>query len=192
MPHSLRSLLLAALVAIPLAACHDDGRKAALPAPTEPTAASIAQFCDMAVLDHPGPKGQIFLKGRSAPLWFASVRDAVAYTMLPENHAGMAAIYVNDMARAHNWDRPEPGTWVEARSAWYVLGSNRTGGMGGPEPIPFSIRTAADAFAAAHGGRVVRFAGIPRDAVLGGDTSAGDAPAPASMPGMKMDGANHG
>lgn len=196
MPRSLRPLLLAAAVLLLLAACHDDGKKAALPPPVEPTAAAIAQFCDMAVLDHPGPKGQIFLKGKTAPLWFASVRDALAYTMLPEEHADMSAIYVNDMGRARNWDRPEPGTWVEARAAWYVLGSNRSGGMGGPEPIPFSERAAADGFAAAHGGRVVRLADIPRDAVLGGDTGADNqtAPttmAPGSMPGMAMGGESH-
>jgi hypothetical protein len=50
------------------------------------------------VLDHPGPNGQIFIKGQAEPVWFASVRDTVAFTLLPEEPKDVTAIYVNDMA----------------------------------------------------------------------------------------------
>lgn len=168
----LRSLLVAALIAWPLLGCHDDSKNAAAPSPAEPTADSVAHFCNMAVLDHPGPKGQIFLAGRKEPVWFSSVRDTFAFTMLPEEPKTIAAIYVNDMAKAKDWQHPEAGDWVEARAAWYVLDSDYHGGMGAREVVPFSDEKAARGFAAAHGGRVVRFAEVPESYVLGGDSEA--------------------
>ncbi len=38
----------------------------------------------MTVLDHNGPKGQVFLTNRQQPLWFTSVCDTIAFTRLPE------------------------------------------------------------------------------------------------------------
>jgi copper chaperone NosL len=169
---SLMLLLSAAL----LAGCNN--RTASLPAPLEPTAESASHFCGMLLVEHDGPKGQIFLKGRSQPVWFSSVGETVAFTMLPDESADVAAIYVNDMARAKNWEQPEPGTWVEARRAWYVIGSDKRGaaGMGDirREPIPFGEEAAARRFQEAHGGRVVRFAEIPPDDILGSGAGAGD------------------
>jgi nitrous oxide reductase accessory protein NosL len=137
----------------------------------EPTAASVSRFCGMLLVEHPGPKGQIFLEGRVEPVWFSSVSETVAFTMLPEEPAGVVAIYVNDMGKAKNWDHPEPGAWVEARRAWYVLGSDKrdAAGMGDSrkEPIPFSDEAGAERFRQAHGGRILRFADIPQDEILG-------------------------
>lgn len=171
---ALRLTLLAAAVALPLAACNNS--TASLPSPQEPTAETISHFCGMFVLEHAGPKGQIFLRGRSDPIWFSSPAEAIAYTMLPDEPAPIAAIYVNDMAKAKNWGQPEAGAWVEARSAWYVLGSKVQGGMGGDEPVPFSTQAAARQFAASHGGTLARFNQIPKSAVLGGDTDGNAAP----------------
>ncbi|MGD0639176.1 MAG: nitrous oxide reductase accessory protein NosL [Roseiarcus sp.] len=122
--------------------------------------------------EHAGPKGQIFIRGLPDPYWFSSVRDAFAFTMLQETPKAISAFYVSDMARAKNWDQPEPGMWVEAREAYFVIGSRRRGGMGADEAIPFSVAAAARGFADANGGRVVRFAEMPKDYVLA--TSSGD------------------
>jgi copper chaperone NosL len=70
-------------------------------------------------------------------------------------------------ARRKNWHQPEPGTWTEARDAWFVIDSDRRGGMGAPEAVPFSHEDAAEAFRTAHGGSIVRFDDIPQDYVLG-------------------------
>ena len=59
-----------------------------------------------------------------------------------------------------------------ARNAYFVIGSRRRGGMGADEAIPFSVAAAAQAFANANGGRVVRFAEMPKDYVLA--TTSGD------------------
>ncbi len=82
----------------------------------------------------------------------------------------ISAIYVSDMARAKNWDQPEPGTWVEAHKASYVIGSRRRSGMATDEAIPFGDAAAARRFADANGGRVVSFDDMPRDYVLTADT----------------------
>jgi copper chaperone NosL len=131
----------------------------------ELTADAIGYYCNMIVVNHDGPKGQIFLSDHDEPLWFTSVRDTLAYTMLPDEPRNIAAIYVNDMGRA-SWDQPEPGTWIDARQAWYVLGSKMTGGMGAPEAVPFRERAAAEAFAATRGGEVLAFDAVPQDRIL--------------------------
>jgi copper chaperone NosL len=145
----------------------------AVPVAVEPGADAIGYYCNMTVADHPGPKGQAFVAGKGAPLWFSSVRDTLAFTRLPGEPKNIAALYVNDMGRA-SWDRPEPGTWIDARSAWYVAGSVLRGGMGAPEVVPFAERAAPDAFAVRHGGTVSDFSSVPADAVVGAVSSAGD------------------
>jgi copper chaperone NosL len=146
-----------------------DGREevAAAPAPEEYGGEAIGYFCHMLLAEHGGPKGQVHLARRSEPLWFSSVRDTVAFTLLKEEPKDVAAIYVNDMSQAKNWEQPEPGTWIDAHAAWFVIGSSRVGGMGLPEAVPFGVEADATAFAAAHGGRIVRLAEIPADYVLG-------------------------
>lgn len=161
----------ALLLTLALPACHDDARTAEAPKPQEVTDAAIGQFCGMALVEHSGPKGQIFVRGDNKPFWFASVRDAVAFTMLSEMPKNVTAIYVNDMARAHDWNHPEPGTWIDARKALYVIGSTRKSGMDTDEAVPFGDATAAQHFVAANGGHIVHFGEIPQSYIL---TSGGD------------------
>ena len=166
--HPRISLPGACLLAAALAAGCEDGAVDARtrPPPAELAGDAVGYYCNMIAMSHPGPKGQVFLAGREKPLWFTSVRDAVAFTRLPEEPKSVIAIYVNDMGRA-SWDRPEPGTWTDARSAWYVVGSPVRGGMGAPEAVPFAEREAAGRFARERGGRVLAFDAIPDEAVLG-------------------------
>lgn len=149
-----------------LAGCRRGDAGANAPRPREVTDASVAQFCGMNLTEHAGPKGQIFTQGLPDPYWFATVRDALAFAILPEMPKAISAIYVSDMARAKNWDQPEPGMWVEARQASYVIGSRRRGGMGADEAIPFGDAAAARRFAEANGGRVVSYNDMPRDYIL--------------------------
>jgi len=162
--------LVAAVLALSLVGCKDE-KTAALPKPIEPSADSIAHFCNMPVLDHPGPKGEIFLKGKAEPVWFASVRDTIAFTKLPEEPKEIAAIYVTDMGKAEGWLKPEPGGWVDARAAWFVLGSSYDGGMGGREAVPFAKQEDAARFIARFGGHLARLTEVPEEYVLGPDPS---------------------
>ena len=56
---------------------------------------------------------------------------------------------------------------MDAREAWYVIESDRRGGMGAPEAVPFSAQDAAEAFRGQYGGRLVRLEDIPDSYVLG-------------------------
>jgi len=156
----------AALLGLLLVAACGEEQTAKVPAPAELTRDAIGHYCNMIVEDHHGPKGQIYLADSDKPVWFSSVRDTIAFTLLPEEPKKIAAIYVNDMGRAA-WDKPEAGTWIEATTAWYVIGSDRRGGMGAPEAVPFAERDAAEAFTVTYGGTVVAFADIPESEILG-------------------------
>ena len=118
----------------------------------------------MALSEHSGPKGQIFVNERAEPYWFASVRDTFAFVMLPEEPKDITAIYVSDMGKAKNWDQPE--IWTDARKAVFVIASRKRGGMGEDEAVPFSDEAAAQAFVAENGGRTVHFDDMPKDYIL--------------------------
>lgn len=179
------ALLFAALLAVTaLSGCGKNEEQAAAPPPPRAvTDDAIAQFCNMAVKEHAGPKGQIFVKSRKDPYWFASVRDAFAFTMLPEEPKDIVAIYVNDMTNAADWSHPGP--WIDARKAVYVIGSKMRGGMGEAEAVPFADAAGAKSFMAEHGGKMVRFDEMPRSYIL----TEGGAPPGAEM---NMEGAPDG
>jgi copper chaperone NosL len=168
-------------VMLALAACQKDSAKT--PDPQEFSKDAVAVFCGMGLAEHPGPKAQIFVRSLPDARWFASVHDAFAYTMLLETPKDIAAIYVNDMGKAKNWEHPEPGTWIEARKAIYVIESRQRGGMDQNEAVPFSSREAAEAFAKEQGGRLVRFEEMPKSYIL---ASADPGPS-ASNDGLNRD-----
>lgn len=161
----LRSLVL--LAGLATASC-DDGGSSKMPTAQEPPPSAVAEFCGMSIQEHPGPKAQLFVKGRAAPYWFASVHDMFAFTLLPEEPRAITAIYVNDMGRAHDWEHPDPGTWIDAHKAVFVIGSDRRGGMEEAEAVPFGDDATAHAFIARNGGRMVRFTAMPTNYILPG------------------------
>src|SRR5690606_22138812 len=81
--------------------------------PVELNAETLGHFCQMNLLEHPGPKAQVHLKGLpGTPLFFSQVRDAIAYARMPEQSHPILAIHVNDMARpGASWDEPGQGNW---------------------------------------------------------------------------------
>lgn len=161
-----RASTIALLLSLVLVGC-GERQAAQAPAPHRMTAEVIGRYCGMNVLEHPGPKGQIFVASLIEPVWFSSVRDTIAFTMLPEEPKDIQAIYVSDMGKAQSWEDPGAENWIEARKALFVIGSSVKGGMGGDEAVPFSDRGAAETFVSKNGGRIVGFADVPRDYVLG-------------------------
>ncbi|HEX9858469.1 MAG TPA: nitrous oxide reductase accessory protein NosL [Paracoccaceae bacterium] len=157
-----RALL--ALALLGLAACREE--TVALPDPVTMTAEAVGHYCQMDLLEHPGPKAQVHLDGQPAPLFFSQVRDAVAYQRMPEQSHAIRAIYVNDMGAAESWEKTGADNWISAATAQYVVGSSRTGGMGAPELVPFSDAAKAQQFAAVHGGRVLTLEAISDADVL--------------------------
>lgn len=134
------------------------------PEPRTLTSDASGYYCLMTVVYHKGPKGQIIMSDGKVN-WFTSVRDTIAFTLLPEEPKNIAAIYVNDMSQA-NWDNPGEDNWIDARSAWYVTHSELAGGMGEPEAVSFASQDNAQVFAQKHGGKVVAFSDIPPDYIL--------------------------
>lgn len=161
-----RVLMSAAFGMLMLVGCSND-QSEEMPQPFALTADAIGRYCGMNVLEHDGPKAQIILGKVPEPIWFSSARDAVAFTLLPEEPRNISAIYVSDMAVAPSWEKPGAENWIDARQAFYVIDSSIRGGMGAQETVPFSTEQAAREFAAKNGGRVLRFADIPADYVLG-------------------------
>lgn len=153
-------------LALLLAACQPEAATR-LPEPVAMTAASLGHYCQMNVLEHPGPKAQVHLAGMDGkPLFFSQVRDAIAYQRMPEQSGVITAIYVSDMGKAESWDAPGADNWTLAETAIYVTGARVQGGMGAPELVPFSSREKAEEFATRHGGQLVALKDIPDEDIL--------------------------
>lgn len=144
----------------------DNNQVAAPPPPAELTSDATGYYCSMTIAEHPGPKAQIFSTGVATPLWFPSVRDMFAYTMLPEENQDTHVIYVSDTGVTDDYADVVEGAWIEARKAVYVLGSEIQGGMGLPEAVPFADHAQAAAFAEEHGGDIVSFDDVSPDFVF--------------------------
>lgn len=165
------------------AACDRAAPAGPPPAPVEVSDEATGHYCGMLLADHDGPKGQVHLASRAEPVWFSSVRDTIAFLRLPEEAKDVVAVYVNDMGKARQWAQPEPGTWVDAHAAWFVVDSAMRGGMGANEAVPFASEPDAEAFRARHGGRVLRLDAIPDDYVIGPVELASPVPAAAGTDG---------
>lgn len=109
--------------------------------------------CGMVVLDFPGPKGQAIEKGGVKK--FCSTGEMIGWWLQPENRVLDVRLYVHDMAHG-SWEHPDNDHLIDAKSAWYVAGTQLKGAMGAVL-ASFSDEAAARQLAAEHGGRVLRF-----------------------------------
>lgn len=164
-----RALLICAFL---LSACKDDAQDIS---PVALSEESVGHYCQMQLLEHDGPKAQVHMQGQPGkPLYFSQVRDAVAYSRLPEQDGVILAMWVNDMgAPGATWTQPGAENWIDATTAHYVVDSSIEGGMGAPELVPFADLDKAADFAAKNGGAVMSLAAIPDRAVM----------APVALPG---------
>ncbi len=159
----MKRLTLIALLA--LVACKEE--VAVAPDPVDLTTDALSFFCQMNVAEHGGPKGQIHLEGYPTPLFFAQVRDMVAYLKSPERDATITAVYVSDMGAAPNWRQPGISNWIAAEGATFVVGANVAGGMGAREVVPFADPADAEVFIDQYGGAALPLSDIPDTEVLG-------------------------
>ncbi len=112
-------------------------------------------ICGMIISNYPGPKGQLYERNQTATRKFCSTRDMFAYLLDPERKHSIQSAFVHDMA-VTPWDHPDEESYIDARKAWYVVGSNRKGAMG-PTLASFSSESTARAFAENYQGRLYRF-----------------------------------
>lgn len=158
------AIVLAAIL-LALTACKSE-QTAAIPQPVAMTDAALGFYCQMSMSEHDGRKAQIHLADALAPIFFAQVRDSIAFQRMPKQQAQILAIYVSDMSRAKSWQDPGENNWIALDVAVLVVGSDATGGMGAAEMVPFSRREDAASFAVTHGGAIMTAAEIPDDAIL--------------------------
>lgn len=154
--HSWLAALFAA--ALLLTACGESAKPAA---PLEIAGDTACALDGMVLLDFPGPKAQIHYD-QGAPEFFCDTREMFSILLRPEQKKRIVAIYTQDMAKAA-WERPE-GHWIDARTAFYVVGSPRRGSMG-PTVPSFASEADAGKFAAQYGGKVLPFAQVTLDMV---------------------------
>ncbi|NMX94245.1 NosL protein [Pseudomonas sp. WS 5086] len=115
--------------------------------------ADECHVCGMVISEFPGPKGQVVEQGAAQK--FCSTAEMLGWWLQPENHHAQSKLYVHDMGRSH-WDTPDDAHLIDARTAYYVLGTGLKGAMG-VVLATFAEQAVAQKVAADTGGRVLRF-----------------------------------
>ena len=158
------------MAALALTACS----KAAPPSIAQEFDKTTACALDgMLLADYPGPKAQIRYAGQDTPDFFCDTVEMFSIYLKPEAVRQVAALYVQDMG-ATDWDNPK-GAWIDAKTALYVVGSNRNGSMG-PTIASFAKEDAAKKFIGQFGGRLYKFSEITPEMVDLGGGALHDAP----------------
>src|SRR5690554_3244587 len=122
--------LLAALAAVILAGCSGGEQEVvAKPDPVHFESGDECHVCGMVITNFPGPKGQAFTEREQHTRKFCSTKDMFAWFLQPENENRDHTLYVHNMAQT-DWEHPDDTHLIDAREAFYVAGSERTGAMG--------------------------------------------------------------
>ena len=150
----IRTLLLCTALVMLLAACGQSSTEPEAVVPHEITRSTASVIDGMLLADYPGPKAQVHYARQPEPDFYCNTADMFYMHFVPEQMRKVRAIFVQDMGKA-DWDEPL-GHWIDARTAWYVAGSNRRGSMG-PTLASFADEKDAHRFAEEYGGRVLRF-----------------------------------
>lgn len=118
-------------------------------------------ICGMLITNFGGPKGEVFRKEQGGnALKFCSTRDMFSYYLDPENTRNVSQLMVHDMSKMP-WgsDSIDDKYLINAKTAWFVIGSSKKGAMG-KTLASFSLKTDAQAFAKEFGGKVLSFKDI--------------------------------
>ncbi|PAU58637.1 nitrous oxide reductase accessory protein NosL [Pseudomonas indica] len=145
--------LTAILLCLGLAACNEPAAEA----PAGPVAFhpdDECHVCGMVISELPGPKGEA-VEASGAVKKFCSVQEMFVWWLQPENRNLNVTLYVHDMTRSE-WNRPDDSHLIDAKKAYYVVGSDLKGAMG-VTLASFADRLAAEGMATARGGQVLRW-----------------------------------
>ncbi len=149
----MNKILLLIIISL-LVSCANDPVAIQKPAPIKLDRDEVGYYMQMIVADHAGPKAQLWLSDQSEPLWFVDVRDAILFKRTPEEADNISIIYAHDMAKNPDYNNVKD-IWLDIEQAVFVVGSQRKGGMGMPETIPFSDKRSAQNFVAKYGGKII-------------------------------------
>ncbi|MCG7198632.1 nitrous oxide reductase accessory protein NosL [Marinobacter pelagius] len=151
--------LLAALAAVTLTACSgNEEQTTAKPDPVHFESGDECHVCGMVIANFPGPKGQAITEKEQQVRKFCSTRDMFAWMLQPENVNRDHTLYVHDMAQTE-WQSPDDTALIDAREAFFVVGSDRIGAMG-PTLASFASEDAAQGFVMEHGGEILAYSDI--------------------------------
>lgn len=123
--------------------------------------ADECHLCGMIISNFPGPKGELYEKGKEEVKKFCSNRDLFTYLLQPENRRQVQQVFVHDMTQVP-WESPDDDLFIDAKSAWYVVGSSKKAAMG-MAVASFSKEKHARFFSDQFGGEVIRFDDITID-----------------------------
>ncbi|QYJ92032.1 nitrous oxide reductase accessory protein NosL [Shewanella halotolerans] len=149
---------LVSLLLLGLSACGQESEHNAIREAVAMEHGDECHLCGMLIGNFPGPKGELYLKTEETVKKFCSTRDLFSFLLDPEYRKQVKEIYVHDMAKSP-WQAPLDSHFIDARQAWYVVGSSQTGAMG-KTLASFGEREDAEAFAAEFGGQVYPFGQI--------------------------------
>ncbi len=166
MSHVFKTLAVLFLI-ITLGACSDNSaQKETVHKAVAMESSDECHLCGMLITHFDGPKGEAFRKEQGEKVFkFCSTRDMFSYYLDPENTRNVSLMYVHDMSKMP-WgsDSIDDKHFIDAKTAWYVAGSEKTGAMG-QTLASFSLETDAQAFAKEFGGQVIAFADINQDSL---------------------------
>lgn len=161
-----------ALTAASVAGCL--GTDDAAPAPVAVSDAAACDECGMVISKHPGPNGEIYWEEtrperHDAPFRFDSLKQCFFPHYFEGRDAGRSldAAYVTDYSAVDYSVQSQDGAsyvtshtdadaFADATELQYVVESDVEGAMG-PDFVPFSEASDAEAFADEYGGTVVAF-----------------------------------
>ncbi len=168
-PYKLLALIIAStLVLTSLIACSDNEKQAqVIHQAVAMESSDECHLCGMLITHFDGPKGEAFRKEQGDKVFkFCSTRDMFSYYLEPENKRNVAQMLVHDMSKMP-WgsDSIDDKYFIDAKTAWYVAGSEKTGAMG-QTLASFSQQSDATAFAKEFGGQVLSFKEINFDTLM--------------------------
>ncbi|WP_144821396.1 nitrous oxide reductase accessory protein NosL [Marinobacter piscensis] len=159
MPVRLMLIPVLLMLAVFLTGCSEGPEKVAeKPAPVHIDSDDECHVCGMAITRFPGPKGEVITEKEQSVHKFCSTKDMFAWMLQPENANRQHTLYVHDMSQTE-WESPDDTALIDAREAFYVAGSERTGAMG-PTLATFSDEAAAQEFAKEYGGQVLKYSEV--------------------------------
>lgn len=117
--------------------------------------ADSCHLCGMTISNFPGPKGESYTVNQGNINKFCSTRDLFGFILQPENKRQVREIYVHDMSKTP-WGQPNDEHFIDAKQAWFVIGSSKTGAMG-QTLGSFSDKSDAETFVQEFGGQLYQF-----------------------------------
>ncbi|MDX2320829.1 MAG: nitrous oxide reductase accessory protein NosL [Moritella sp.] len=123
--------------------------------------ADECHLCGMIISNFPGPKGEHFSSNTESINKFCSTRDLFSFILQPENKRQVKEVFVHDMSKTP-WATPGDEHFIDARTAWFVIGSSQKGAMG-KTLGSFSSKVDAGVFIEEFGGQLYAFDDITID-----------------------------